>query len=32
MKFLRFLFFICVVVVSGKVCAQSQRELGQLMR
>ena len=32
MKFLRFLFFICVAVVSGKVCAQSQRELGQLMR
>ena len=31
MKFLRFLFFICVAAVSGNVCAQSQRELGQLM-
>ena len=32
MKFLRIIYFICVVVISGNVFAQSQRELGQLMR
>ncbi len=32
MRFLRFLILLCVVVVSGNVFSQSQRELGQLMR
>ena len=32
MRFLRFLILLCVAVVSGNVFAQSQRDLGQLMR
>ena len=32
MKFLRFVILLCVAVVSGNVFAQSQRDLGQLMR
>ncbi|MBR5725168.1 MAG: carboxypeptidase regulatory-like domain-containing protein [Muribaculaceae bacterium] len=32
MKSLRSLLFICIAVISGTLSAQSQRELGQLMR
>ncbi len=32
MKFFRFVILLCVAVISGTVSAQSQRELGQLMR
>ena len=32
MRFFRFLVFLCVAVISGNLNAQSQRELGQLMR
>ena len=32
MKFLRYIVLFCFVVVGGSVSAQSQRELGQLMR
>ena len=32
MRFLRYLVLICIAVIAGTVSAQSQRELGQLMR
>ena len=32
MKLLRYVIFICAAVISGTIMAQSQRELGQLMR
>ena len=32
MRFLRYLVLVCIAVISGTVSAQSQRELGQLMR
>ena len=32
MRFLRYLVLICIAVIGGTVSAQSQRELGQLMR
>ena len=32
MRFLRYLVLFCIAVISGTVNAQSQRELGQLMR
>ena len=32
MKFLRCLFLICIAIICGTLSAQSQRELGQLMR
>ena len=32
MRFLRYLFLACIAVIAGTVSAQSQRELGQLMR
>ncbi len=32
MKFLRYLILICVAVIGGTLFAQSQRELGELMR
>ncbi len=32
MRFLRYLVLFCIAVISGTVSAQSQRELGQLMR
>ena len=32
MRFLRYLVLVCIAVIAGTVSAQSQRELGQLMR
>ena len=32
MRFLRYLVLICIAIIGGTVSAQSQRELGQLMR
>ena len=32
MRFLRYLVLLCIAVIGGTVSAQSQRELGQLMR
>ena len=32
MKFFRYIVLLCIAIISNAVCAQSQRELGQLMR
>ena len=32
MRFLRYIILFCIAIIGGTVCAQSQRELGQLMR